>query len=155
MTTKVDKTQWIEFIVLLSAFIGMLAAIVGPLIILSSQVGFQGSSIWPLPALVLIDWILIGILGFFGAYLGIKTSQTKWLKMVWLVLGMLLALIVIGALSIGSFVLISLIFFFASTFLITLRKGMKWSENFGLLILGVVCNLGLLYIFIFLGNPVF
>jgi hypothetical protein len=63
-----------------------------------------------------------------------------------------MTLVILGALSIGPFVLLSLLFFLASTILITIRKEMKWLNNLGLLLLGAVLNLGLLYIFITLGN---
>lgn len=156
MLTRVDKNhRWIERIALLLALIGMLTVVAGPLIVLSSQPLSSGSSIWPLPALALIDWSLIGILGFFAVYLGINTSQRKWLKLAWFVSGMQLPLIYLGAFSISPFVLISFIFLFVSTLLITIGKAIKWYKSLGLLIFGAVCNLGLLLVFIFLGNPAF
>lgn len=154
MTTEVGKhTQWIDFVVLVLAFIGALIAAGGSLMILIDQAQMPGSPVWPLPALVLMDWAILGVLGCLGAYFGRKPFSARWRKVSWFVAGALIPLVILGAFSIGPLVLVSLLFFLASTLLIAIQKKEKWLEHLGLLMVGAVGNLGLLLLFIAIGNP--
>ena len=153
MGTDLGKSRrWAAFTALGLGFIGMLISVSGASLFFIDQLQIQGPSIWPLPALVLIDWAVLGFLGFFGAYFGARPSFTYWSRVAWFVVGALLPLVILGAFSIGTFVLISLPFFLVSAFLITRRQGLKWSNSVGLLMLGVVSNLALVFIFIDLGS---
>ena len=67
-----DKKHWIVLLAPILGAAGALIAIIGPMLILGSQPGGPGNSIWPLPGLVLIDWAILGILGFLASYLGPK-----------------------------------------------------------------------------------
>lgn len=153
MTTKVDQQeQWVKFLTILLAFVGALIAVSGSLLVLIDQAQMPGTPVWPLPALVLIDWAILGVLGFLGVYFGKKTSPTCWQKTVWFATGALIPLVILGAFSIGLFVLVSLLFFLISAILITIQEKLRWRDNLGLLMVGAVCNLGLLLLFIALGN---
>lgn len=142
-----------DFVALILAFIGALIAAGGSLMILIDQAQVTGSPVWPLPGLVLMDWAMLGVLGFLGAYFGRIPSSAHWRKVSWLSAGALIPLVILGAFSIGPFVLVSLIFFLASTLLIAIHKERKWPEHLGLLMVGAVANLGLLLLFIAIGNP--
>jgi hypothetical protein len=153
MTIKVSKhNQWAEFVAYVLAFIGTLIAVGGSVMFFANQAQMSGSFIWPLPGLVLMDWAILGVLGFLGVYLGIKPSHAYWLKVAWFVAGALIPLVILGVFSIGSLVLISFLFFVASTIFITIRRKMKWLGHLGLLMVGAVCNLGLLLLFIALSS---
>jgi hypothetical protein len=148
------SSKLVTSIILILAFISTLVAIAGSIIFFVNQFQNSPSFLFPLPGLVLIDWAALGILGFFGVYFGVKQTPTFWSRIAWVVIGAFLPLIILGAFSIGFFVFISLSFFLASTILISIlnKNGTKWLNSFGLVMLGALCNLGLLYIFIVLGN---
>jgi hypothetical protein len=59
---------------------------------------------------------------------------------------------ILGAFSIGTGVLITLLLFVGSTIIFTIRQDGKWLASFGLLMLGSICNLVLLLVVITLGN---
>lgn len=153
MTAEVSKhNQWTNFVALILAFIGALIAEGGSLMILIDQAQMPGSLVWPLPGLVLMDWAILGTFGFLGAYFGIEPLSAYWRKVAWFVAGALIPLVILGAFSIGPFVLVSLLFFLASTIIITIQKKGKWLEHLGLFMVSAVCNLGLLLLFTALGN---
>lgn len=72
--------RWIEFLASGLGAIGALIAIAGPILVLGSQPSGPGSSVWPLPGLVLIDWAVLGVAGFLAAYLGTKPLPGRWGK---------------------------------------------------------------------------
>ncbi len=76
-----------------------------------------------------------------------------WRMVTWYCLGAMIPLMILGMLSIGPYVLVSLLLLLlASAFLIS--RDMEWSmlDKVKGLILGFVYNLILLTFFIFLGN---
>jgi hypothetical protein len=114
--------QWVQYISLALAFIGMLVSGVGSLLFFSYQAQV-GSSLWPLPGLVLIDWAILGVLGLLGVYFEIKLSSGYWPRVPWFVSGALLPLI-------------------------------NWLNALGVAMLGAVCNLGLVYLFIVVNSAI-
>lgn len=114
-----------------------------------------GLAIWPLPGFVLMDWSILGILGFFASFYGSRTEPTYWLKAAWFVPGALIPLVILGEFTIGLFVFISLPFFLVSAILITLQKATKWLDHLKQFLFGVVCNLGVLLLLIALGGQTF
>lgn len=138
---------------LLLAFTGALLAAGGALAFYTSQASL-GSPVWPLPGLVLLDWAITGLSGFLGVYFSSRQpSAEDWRKWAWIASGALVPLVVLGALSIGLYVLASLLCLLAATILVTLSKNANWPAHLGLFLLGAVLNLGLLSLFILLGNP--
>jgi hypothetical protein len=101
---------------------------------------------------VLLDWALIGVIGFLVTFLSIRMDTSKWLRAFWFCTGAFLPLIILGAFSIGPFALIVFLLFLISAILLLIRRGSKWLESVGFLIIGAICNLGLLLIIISLGN---
>jgi hypothetical protein len=147
------RRSWLDFIALTLSFLGAIVSIGGAIIIYSSQAQDGMSPLWPLPGLVLLDWALLGLIGFLGAYLSFRQLSAKWLQVTWFITGAFMPLIVLGAFSIGLFVLIGFLLFVTSTILLAIRKRAKWLESFSLLMLGAICNLVLLLITITLGKP--
>ena len=143
--------RWIDLLASGLGAIGALVAVAGPIVVLGSQPTNPGSSVWPLPGLVLIDWAVLGVAGFLGAYLGTKPLPGLWSKIAWFVAGALIPLMALGALSIGPFVLLSLVFLAASAVLVTIHQRLKGLEILGAFVLGILLNLGLLLGLIVLG----
>ena len=153
MATNLGETRpGNSFLVLVLGSIGMLFSVGGATVFFSYQINISGASIWPLPALVLIDWMVLGLLGFVGALFGTRSIPASWSRLDWMVVGALLPLIVFGAFTIGMYVLISLPFLVASAFLITVRRERNRLNGLSFFALGLVCNLVLLFIFVALGG---
>jgi hypothetical protein len=134
------------------SFFGAILSIGGALLTYSSQAQIPEASIWPLPGFVLLDWANLGLFGFLTTILCFRQSSTKWLQVTWFITGMFIPLIVLGAFSIGSAVLIVFLLFVISTIILAIRKRAKWLESIGLVLLGAICNLGVLLVVITLGN---
>ena len=99
-------------------------------------------------SLILIDWGVMGVLGFFGALRGANPLGFAWLKASWFAAGALLPYVVLGAFSIGPYVLVSTLFILASAILLTIAVQAKWLEHLKFLLAGVVCNLGFYFILV-------
>jgi hypothetical protein len=140
---KKDDQQgsWLDIISLVLSFSGAILTYL-------TQAQNPEASLWPLPGLVLIDWVLIGLVGFSTTYFYFRRISTKWLHVAWLITGMFIPLIILGAFSIGAGVLIAFIMFVVSTIMITIRQRGKLLASFGLLMVGSICNLGVLLILI-------
>ncbi len=143
-----------SFLTLILGFAGMLFAVGGAALFFANQVQMDSTSIWPLPALALIDWALIGFLGFFSAFFAARTSLDYWPKAAWVAAGALLPLIILGAFSIGFSVLLSLPFFLVSAILISAQKRTPWLNSLAFFMLGAAGNLGLFFIFMVLAGTI-
>ena len=154
MTTKPGQSnRWANSVALVLAFIGVLIASGGSLVVFIDQAGMSpGSPVWPLPGLVLMDWTILGILGFLSAYGGRTPSSALWRKIAWVVAGALIPLVILGAFSIGLFVLVSLLFFLGSTIFLSMQRKEKWLDYLGMFFIGTVSNLGLLLFFVAIGR---
>jgi hypothetical protein len=149
-----DRRQfsWVDLLALGFAFFGSVVSFWGALVTYFTQAQIPGASVWPLPGLVLLDWVLLGLAGFITTYLCFRQGSAKWLRLAWLFTGTLIPLIILGAFSIGLAVLIAFLLFVISTISFGVRKNSKLLESFGLLMLGAIVNLGVLAIIIALGN---
>lgn len=153
MTTKPGQSnRWADSVALVLAFIGSLVASGGSLMFLVDQARMSSSSVWPLPGLVLMDWAILGILGFLSAYGSRTPSSALWRKIAWVVVGALIPLVILGAFSIGLFVLVSLLFFLGSTIFLSMQKKEKWLDHLGMFFIGTVSNLGFLLLFVAIGQ---
>src|SRR5512134_3296846 len=85
--------------------LGAVIALAGALGIAASQGNAPGDSLWPLPGLVLLDWAGMGVAGFIGP-ISAGNGKRK-IELSWFVVGALLPLIFLGALSIGPLVLLT------------------------------------------------
>jgi len=147
---KKDDQQgsWVDIIPLVLSFFGAMVSFSGAILTYLTQAQNPKASLWPLPGLVLIDWVLIGLVGFIPTYYCFRRISTKWLHVAWLITGTFIPLIILGAFSIGAGVLIAFIMFVVSTIMITIRQRGKLLASFGLLMVGSICNLGVLLILI-------
>jgi hypothetical protein len=131
----------------LSALIGAIICMGGA----ASVVGSQPGPVWPLPALVLIDWAALGLIGFIAAAIDGDAHSDRWGTVIWAVLGALVALTVLGALSIGPFVLLSALAFAATGLLRYKRGNRKVSNGMRVFAVGMVANFALLLVVILVG----
>jgi hypothetical protein len=141
-----------DIVVIGLAFLGAVACVAGSMAIFSQPQYFAETSLWPLPGLVLVLWAAMGLFSFLATYLSIRRSSLKWLKALIFLTGSFIPLIIIGAFSIGSLVMIGFLFFMASMLVLGIRNRARFLESFGLLMLGAIGNLGLLYAIITLGG---
>jgi len=146
------QSQWVDVIAIFLSSIGALASTVGAGLIGLSQMQATGETLWPLPGLVLLDWLIIGLAGIVGAFLTIRSTDTKWLRAIWLIAGSFVPLIILGAFSIGLYVAITYVLFTISDLILSFRRHVKWLECFGVFMIGLLVNLGVLLIIINLGN---
>jgi hypothetical protein len=147
-----QQRSWLDFLPLVLSFFGAVVSIGGAILTYSSQAQVAEASLWPLPGFVLLDWAILGLIGFLAAYLSFKQLSAKWQQVAWFITGTFIPLIVLGAVSIGPVVLIAFLLFLTSTIILAIRNRAKWLESFGLFMLGAIVNLLLLYIIITLGN---
>ncbi len=147
------QSQWVDIIAIVLSAIGSLAAIAGAVLVGLSQIQATGVSIWPLPGLVLIDWLLLGAGGILGAFLVIRPTGTKWIQAIWVDLGAFVPLIILSALFIGPYVLITYVLYLISAIILSVRRHPNWLVCFRSFMLGLLVNLAILVIMIYLGNP--
>ena len=103
-----------------------------------------GESIWPLPGLVLLEWAAFGVIGLMGILLAENPHALSWLSASWFVLGAFLPLVILGALSIGPYVLLSLIALLIATLLTSWQLKISSLPRLKFLLIGMIANLGLL-----------
>jgi hypothetical protein len=144
--------RWVDIVALFLSAIGALAAIAGAVLIGFSQAQAGGSTVWPLPGLVLLDWAILGAAGACIAFLTAQSMSVKWVNAYWLITGAFIPLIILGILSIGLYVLITYVLYLISAIILSVRRHPKWLNCFGIFMLGVLGNLGILLLFISLGN---
>jgi hypothetical protein len=145
--------MWLRLTVQVFSFLAMVISLGAAAAIYSTQAQDSTTTLWPLPGLVLLDWVLIGIIGFMSTYLVLRGVKGKWLRAAWIITGTFIPLIILGAFSIGFFVLIAFILYVISIIILTVQRKSQWLLSFGLLMLGSIINLVLLLIMITLGNP--
>ncbi|OGN92754.1 MAG: hypothetical protein A2Z71_11140 [Chloroflexi bacterium RBG_13_50_21] len=154
---QVDKKEqqqrsWLDLLAMVLAFFTAIISFLGALVTYLTQAQIPEAPLWPLPGLVLVDWVLLGSIGFFAVYLCFRHTSVKWLLLAWFITGTLIPLIILGAFSIGLAVLIAFFLFVISTIILTIRQKGKWINSFAWLMLGSICNLGILFIIITLSQ---
>jgi len=137
-----------------SRFIGLLFNSSGAAVCLGGAAAFwslQASTaegtLWPLPAIALLDW---GILGFGGLLLArLGDAAPGWPgRGLWAIGGALLPFGVIGALSIGPFVMLSAVLFLLGAAFSSLTRSKITGQDLRWLAGGLVGNLLLLLTFV-------
>jgi hypothetical protein len=156
MNTEVRrKSPWPDLIALLLAFSAAIITFLGAMLTYLSQAQIASAPLWPLPGLVLVDWTLLGSIGFVTAFFSLRKKTAGWFRMTWIITGTFIPIAILGAFSIGMVVIISFLLFVFSTVIIALRYREKWLESFGLLMLGSLGNLAILMAIITLSNQTF
>lgn len=105
-------------------------------------------SIWPLPGLALLEWGLLGIAGFVGVLLGKPATLT----LAWVADGALAALVILGAFSIGTMVLLALAFLTTAALLASVRRERNLFRDAGSFLLGTLANFTLFTLLILMEN---
>ena len=113
-----------------------------------------GFSLWLMPALLLIYVALLGVAGFFGIALEPQQFSTRWGFLVWITCGGLLALSVLGAMSVSVIVLLAIpaLIFGGAAILADRRRERKILPDLGVLAVSIIANFGLFFIFISIGR---
>lgn len=114
-----------------------------------------GESIWPLPGLVLLEWAAFGVIGFTGILLAETPHSLSWLGASWFVIGAFLPLVILGALSIGPYVFLSLVALLTAVLLTSRQLKVSLLPRIKFLLIGIVANFGLLLGVIVLAQPGF
>ncbi len=141
-----------DLLALLLAFTAAVITFLGALVTYLGQEKISVTPLWPLPGLVLAEWVLLGVVGFITAFFSLRKKNTGWFRATWVITGTFIPLIILGAFSIGPMVLLSFLILFFSTVVIAIRYRDKWLESFGLLMLGSIGNLLILMLIITLSN---
>jgi hypothetical protein len=104
-------------------------------------------SLWPLPALVLIEVAILGLVGFSGVVLDTQRHSSRWGRVLWIACGGLTALAIIGAFSVSVLVLLAApaLFFGGAAVLADIRQHRNMRSDLGLFTIGTVANLTLIF----------
>lgn len=106
-----------------------------------------GISLWPLPALVLIEVAGLGLAGFIGVALDNGQPSLRWNIVKWVACGGLTALAIIGAFSVSVLVLLAApaLLFGGAALLADIHQRRKILTDFGILAVSAVVNFVLVY----------
>jgi hypothetical protein len=150
--SKPYQPGWVDYLALGFSFFAVAFSTWAALAVASYQPQVPGESLWPLPGLVLLLWVLLAMVGFISAYLCMKRETVKWQRALWAILGTFIPLMILGAFSIGTAVFLVFVLFLISAVIFSIRQRAMWLVNIGFLMLGGVGNLTLLLIIIGLSN---
>lgn len=138
------------------AGLGAIMCIVGAAYVWIPQAASNppGISLWPMPALLLINVALLGIIGFLGIAFEPQPLSARWGFHVWIACGGLIALSVIGAMSVSVIVLLAVpaLAFGGAAILTDRRRGRKLLSGTGVLAVSGIAHLGLLFGLIVIGS---
>ena len=135
-------TEWIL------ATVGAAVCIGTAILFWLDQSSFPGASLWPLPALVLIEMAFLGLAGMLAVVLDSEERTPRWGSLTWAVCGGLTALMVIGVFSIGPLLFWAVLAFVLASVLADWRRGRKILYDLGIFTLGAVCNAAILLLLI-------
>ena len=113
-----------------------------------------GISLWPMPALLLIEVALLGLAGFFGVVLEPEQPSPRWGSLIWIACGGLIALSAVGAMAVSVIVLLAVpsLAFGGAAFMADRRRGRKLLSGVRVLVVSGIVNLGLLLGLIAMGR---
>jgi hypothetical protein len=113
-----------------------------------------GFSLWPMPALLLIEVALLGVVGFLGIALEPQQLSIRWGFLVWIACGGLLGLSVLGEMSVSVIVLLAApaLAFGGAAILADRRRERKILPDLGVLAVSGIANLGFIFAFIIIGR---
>jgi len=107
-----------------------------------------------MPALLLIEVAILGIVGFLGIALEPHQLATHWGSLIWIASGGLLALSILGAMSVSIIVLLAIpaLIFGGAAILADRRRERKMLPDLGVLALSSIANFGLFFTVINIGR---
>jgi len=118
------------------------------------QASSPSASLWPLPALVLIEMAFLGIVGMLAAALNSDKRTLRWGSLTWAICGSLTALMVIGGFSIGPLLFWAVLAFALAGVLANWRRGRKILYDLGIFALGAVFNAAILLLLIAIAGTI-
>ena len=113
-----------------------------------------GFSLWLMPAILLIEVALLGIVGFLGITLEPQQLSTRWGFLAWIACGGLLGLSVLGAVgfSVIIFLAVPALAFGGAAILAGIRRQRKMLPDLGVLAMSAIANFGLFFAIAFIGR---
>lgn len=117
----------------------------------SLQASTTSGSLFPLPALALLDWGILGFVGFITAGAAVAAPGGESNPAPWAIGGALLPLGVIGSLSIGPYVLLSALLFLIGAAWSALGQSRVTGRDLRWLAGGLLGNLALLLLILAVG----
>ncbi|MFZ2095221.1 MAG: hypothetical protein WAV05_01160 [Anaerolineales bacterium] len=78
-TSDDQQLGWIDFLALGFSFFAVIVTVWVALSIVSFQGQAAGEPLWPLPGFVLLDWVLLGVMGFITTYFCMRRLSIRWL----------------------------------------------------------------------------
>jgi hypothetical protein len=108
-----------------------------------------------MPALLLIEVVLLGLAGFFGIVLEREQVSAHWGSLTWITCGGLIALGAVGAMTVSVIVLLAVpsLAFGVAAILADRRQERKLLADLRVLVVSGIANLGLFFGLIALGRP--
>jgi hypothetical protein len=106
-----------------------------------------GISLWPMPALLLAEVAILGLVGFFGIVREPRPSSSNWGFLVWITSGCLAGLSILGAIGISVIVLLTVpaLAFIMAAILADIRRNRKILPGLGMFLASTVVNFGLFF----------
>jgi hypothetical protein len=113
-----------------------------------------GGSMWPMPALILIEVAILGAGGLLGIVLKQKGSASRWAILTWIACGGLLGLSILGdiAVSVIAYLGVPALFFGGAAVLTDGRRKRKMLPDFGILIVSGIVTFALLFAYLVFGG---
>jgi hypothetical protein len=104
-------------------------------------------SLWPLPALVLIEVAILGLAGFSSVVLDNQQRASQWGRVIWIACGGLTALAIIGAFSVSVLALLAVpaLLFGGAAILADIRQHRNMLTDLGIFTVSAVANLALIF----------
>jgi uncharacterized membrane protein HdeD (DUF308 family) len=130
---------------------GALLCIGGAIGFWQAQLSSPTGALWPLPALVLIEWMLLGVVGAIAAFRDHQSDRSRWATLRWVICGGLFGLSILGVFSIGPLVLCAALTFLGAAMLADQRYHRRL-RRVGVLIAGTVGNMAVLLLLVGLAH---
>jgi len=104
-------------------------------------------SLWPLPALILIEVAILGLVGFSGVVLDNQPQSSRWGRVIWIACGGLTALVIIGffGVSVVVFLAVPALLFGSVAMLADVRQHRNRLTHLRLFIISALANLVLIF----------
>ena len=109
---------------------------------------------WPMPAFLLIEVALLGVMGFLGIAREPQPLSTRWGLLVWIACGGLIALSIMGAMSVSAIVFLAIpaLAFSGAAIFADRRRRRNMLSDLGVLAMSGIANFGLIYGLIVIGR---
>jgi hypothetical protein len=114
----------------------------------NSQAASSPSSLWPFPALYLIEIALAGAAGWVGAERCERNPTSAWVWLPWIAGGVLLAFVILGAFSIGPFLIPAAAGFTLAGLLFDLRRNSLRPTRLGSLLTAAFLQGGIMLVLV-------